>query len=139
MNIAFVQSLWHRDIVDNALVGFTEVVAPSAVETFEVPGAFALPLHARLLADTGRFDAIVAAGFVVDGGIYRHEFVADAVINGLMRVQLDTLVPVFSSVPTPQQLDEGRTAGFREHMIEKGREVALACVATLEARSLVSA
>jgi 6,7-dimethyl-8-ribityllumazine synthase len=139
-HIAFVQSLWHRDIVDQALVGFCSVVARESVETFEVPGAFELPLHARLLADTGRFDAVVAAGFVVDGGIYRHEFVADAVINGLMRVQLDTGLPVFSCVLTPQQFHEHDThqAFFRTHMIDKGREVAGACLATLEARALVT-
>lgn len=141
MNIAFVQSLWHRDIVDNALVGLLEVIDRESVETFEVPGAFELPLYARLLADTGRFDAIVAAGFVVDGGIYRHEFVADAVISGLMRVQLDTLVPVFSSVLTPQQFHEHEThiEFFRNHMVEKGREVAGACLKTLDARALVNA
>ncbi len=140
--IAFVQSLWHRDIVDQALVGFTEALTPEiAVEPFEVPGAFELPLHARLLADTGRFDAIVAAGFVVDGGIYRHEFVADAVISGLMRVQLDTLVPVFSCVLTPQQFHEHDThlTFFRSHMVEKGSEVAGACLATLAARRVVDA
>lgn len=140
--IAFVQSLWHRDIVDQALVGFRAAMPDGVeVETFEVPGAFELPLHARLLADTGRFDAIVAAGFVVDGGIYRHEFVADAVISGLMRVQLDTLVPVFSSVLTPQQFHEHDThvEFFRNHMVEKGREVARACLATLDARALVGA
>lgn len=139
--IAFVQSLWHRDIVDQALVGFAEVVDPSTVATFEVPGAFELPLHARLLAGTGRFDAIVAAGFVVDGGIYRHEFVADAVISGLMRVQLDTLVPVFSSVLTPQQFHDHEThlEFFRNHMVEKGREVGRACLATLDARAMVTA
>jgi len=54
--------------------------------------------HAQLLAKTGRYAAIVAAGFVVDGGIYRHEFVAEAVIGGLMRVQLETGVPVISAV-----------------------------------------
>jgi 6,7-dimethyl-8-ribityllumazine synthase len=140
-HIAFVQSLWHREIVDQALVGFCEVVARDRVETFEVPGAFELPLHARLLADTGRFDAVVAAGFVVDGGIYRHEFVADAVISGLMRVQLDTRLPVFSCVLTPQQFHEHDTHQefFRHHMVEKGREVAQACLATLEARALVTA
>jgi len=139
-HIAFVQSHWHADIVTQALTGFLEATNNLAtVETFEVPGAFELPLHARLLADTGRFGAIVAAGFVVDGGIYRHEFVADAVINGLMRVQLDTQVPVFSSVLTPQQFHEHDTHQqfFRDHMVEKGREVAHACLATLAARQLV--
>jgi 6,7-dimethyl-8-ribityllumazine synthase len=139
--IAFVQSTWHREIVDQALAGLLDVIDHNALETFEVPGAFELPLHARLLADTGRFDAVIAAGFVVDGGIYRHEFVADAVISGLMRVQLDTLVPVFSCVLTPQQFHEHDTHQefFRAHMVEKGREVARACLATLDARALISA
>jgi len=140
--IAFVQSCWHRDIVDNARTGFLHEVGDQAsVELFEVPGAFELPLHARCLAESGKFDAIVAAGFVVDGGIYRHEFVADAVISGLMRVQLDVGVPLFSSVLTPQQFHESvaHIDFFANHMIEKGHEVAAACLQTLDARSKVLA
>ncbi len=136
-SIAFVQSCWHRDIVDQARDGFLDSISDSAdIELFEVPGAFELPLHVKCLADTGRFDAIVAAGFVVDGGIYRHEFVADAVIGGLMRVQLDTGVPVFSSVLTPHNFHESAThiQFFHDHMLEKGNEVAQACMATLVAR-----
>ena len=140
--IAFVQSCWHRDIVDRAREGFlAEVRNRASIELFEVPGAFELPLHARCIADSGRFDAVVAAGFVVDGGIYRHEFVADAVISGLMRVQLDTGVPVFSSVLTPQQFHESTThlQFFSDHMVEKGHEVAAACLQTLAARSQILA
>lgn len=140
--IAFVQSCWHRDIVDQARDGFlAEVGDKATVELFEVPGAFELPLHARVLADSGRFDAVVAAGFVVDGGIYRHEFVADAVISGLMRVQLDSGVPLFSSVLTPQQFHESEThiAFFSDHMVHKGHEVADTCLQTLAARAHVLA
>ena len=71
-----------------------------------VPGSFEIPLHAQRLAGIGRYAAIVGAGFVVDGGIYRHEFVAEAVINGLMRVQLDTDTPVISMVLTPHHFHE---------------------------------
>jgi 6,7-dimethyl-8-ribityllumazine synthase len=141
--LAFVQSLWHDDIVGQARDGFLGAVGDRAtVETFEVPGAFELPLHVRTVAESGRFDAVVAAGFVVDGGIYRHEFVADAVISGLMRVQLDVGVPVFSSVLTPQQFHESddHRAFFSQHMVGKGREVAASCLATLDARaSLIAA
>jgi 6,7-dimethyl-8-ribityllumazine synthase len=138
--IAFIQSCWHRDIVDQARVSFLrrldeEGHAPDAVECFEVPGAFEIPLRAQLLAKSGRYDAIVAAGLVVDGGIYRHEFVAASVIDALMRVQLDTEVPVLSLVLTPQQFHEHEThrAFFREHFITKGEEAARACTATLAA------
>lgn len=140
--LALVQSCWHREIVDEGRRGFLEAASHDRgeVEVFEVPGAFELPLHSRLLAESGRFDAIAAIGFVVDGGIYRHEFVAQAVIDGLMRVQLDTNVPVFSGVLTPQQFHEHDVHRdfFVRHMREKGQELAKATLLTLEARMLVA-
>src|SRR3954468_24574218 len=86
--IAFVQSCWHRDIVDVARASFLSAIEKEGlsgedVDLYEVPGAFEIPLQTKLLAKTGRYAAIVAAGFVVNGGIYRHEFVAEAVIAGL--------------------------------------------------------
>src|SRR3546814_4783721 len=96
-------------------------VPSGSISLFEVPGAFEIPLHAKKLAQTGRYAAIVACGFVVDGGIYRHEFVADAVIGALMAVQLETEVPVISAVLTPQHFhehDEHRRF-FREHRSEE--------------------
>ncbi|WP_457825121.1 6,7-dimethyl-8-ribityllumazine synthase, partial [Staphylococcus aureus] len=109
--IAFIQACWHKDIVDQCRLGFVAELARRGVsdghvDFFEVPGAFEIPLQAKLLARTGRYAAIVAAALVVDGGIYRHEFVCEAVINGLMRVQLDSDVPVLSAVLTPQHFHE---------------------------------
>ncbi|MGO7719100.1 6,7-dimethyl-8-ribityllumazine synthase, partial [Rhizobium johnstonii] len=60
----------------------------------------------RDLAATGRYAAVVAAAFVVDGGIYLHEFVAQAVVDGLMRAGMDTGVPVLSVSLTPHQYQE---------------------------------
>src|SRR6516165_7788211 len=99
-----------------------------------VPGSLEIPLHALLLAESGRYAAIVAAGFVVNGGIYRHDFVADAVISGLMRVQLDTKVPVISAVLTPQNFHEHdeHKKFFYDHFVVKGAEAAAACVATVD-------
>ena len=75
------------------------------------------------------YDAVVAAGLVVDGGIYRHEFVATAVLNGLMQVQLETGVPVLSVVLTPQQFHEHTTHHefFAQHLALKGQEAAQTC------------
>ena len=136
--IAFVQSRWHREIVDRCRDSFLAEmarngVAADRIELFEVPGAFEIPLQAKLLARSGRYAAVVAAGLVVDGGIYRHEFVAAAVIDGLMRVQLESDVPVMSAVLTPQRFHEHEAhAGFfREHFVVKGVEAAHACLATM--------
>lgn len=138
--IAFARSCWHREIVDECRDSFVAEIersgiARSQIDLFEVAGAFELPLHAKKLADSGGYGAVVAAGLVVDGGIYRHEFVAEAVINGLMRVQLDTGVPVISAVLTPHNFHEHEThqSFFAEHFRVKGREAAHACTHTIEA------
>jgi 6,7-dimethyl-8-ribityllumazine synthase len=140
--IAFVQSSWHKELLlgcRNAFLGAMTKrgYARKQIECFDVPGAFEIPLHAKLLAKTGKYSAIVASGFVVDGGIYRHDFVATAVINGLMQVQLETEVPVFSVVLTPHQFHEHATHSdfFRAHLKLKGVEAAAACAETLAALS----
>jgi 6,7-dimethyl-8-ribityllumazine synthase len=136
--IAFVQSRWHREVVmecQKAFLAEAEArhIPRAAIDIFEVPGSFEIPLHAQLLAKTRRYTAIVAAGLVVDGGIYRHEFVADTVIKALMDVQLRTEVPVFSAVLTPQQFHESQAHFdfFKKHFVTKGIEVAEACAETL--------
>ena len=132
--IAFIQACWHKDIVDQCRRSFADEIAKlgypeGRVDYFEVPGSFEIPLQAKLLARTGRYAAIVASGFVVDGGIYRHEFVADTVIAALMRVQLNEGVPVISAVLTPQRFHEHHEHRrfFRAHFRVKGEEAAAAC------------
>jgi 6,7-dimethyl-8-ribityllumazine synthase len=134
--VAFVQACWHREVVEEARIAFVAEAERrhlTHVDVFEVPGSFEIPLHAQVLAKTRRYTAIVAAGLVVDGGIYRHEFVADTVIKALMDVQLRTEVPVFSAVLTPQQFHETEVHYdfFRKHFAIKGVEVAAACAETL--------
>ena len=143
---AFIHATWHADIVNRARDAFLEELAhcripPEAVDLFEVPGAFEIPLHARRLADTARYAAIVACGFVVDGGIYRHDFVADAVVAGLMRVQLDSGVPVLSVVLTPHHFHDHaeHRRFFAEHFAVKGREAAAACLKTVDSLQRLAA
>ena len=133
---AFIKANWHADIVDQALAGFCEIIPTSQVDVFDVPGAFELPLLARDLAASGSFGAVIAAAFVVDGGIYRHDFVAQAVVDGLMRAGLDTGVPVLSVSLTPHhfQETEHHTAIYRAHFVEKGREAAEAALGIVQAR-----
>ena len=136
--VALVASTWHRDIVDAACDAIRAEFAsptapPTVVDAFDVPGAFEIPLLAKKLAASGRYDAIIACGLVVNGGIYRHEFVAAAVIDGLMRVQMELGVPVLSAVLTPRDFHdhEDHRGFFRAHLVGKGREVAQACLATI--------
>ncbi|MBT9457728.1 MAG: 6,7-dimethyl-8-ribityllumazine synthase [Burkholderiaceae bacterium] len=136
--VAIICASWHGDIVGQArtsmLAEFERSRWPlSQIDQFEVPGAFEIPLLAKKLALTGRYEAIIACAFVVNGGIYRHEFVSSAVIDGLMRVQLDTEVPVMSAVLTPRDFHDhaDHQRFFAEHFVKKGVEVARACLATM--------
>lgn len=132
LTIAFVKACWHASIVDQALVGFVADMKAAGqdvdVRVFDVPGAFEMPLLAKKLAKTGTYDAVVAAALVVDGGIYRHDFVAQTVVSGLMQAQLETGVPTFSVSLTPhhfQPTDEHQNF-FAEHFVKKGAEAAQA-------------
>jgi 6,7-dimethyl-8-ribityllumazine synthase len=131
--VAFVQSAWHPEVVAECRTAFlaeagARHIARAAIDIFEVPGAFEIPLHVQLLAKTRRYTAIVAAGLVIDD-----EYVAETVIRALMDVQLRTEVPVFSAVLTPQQFHEtsAHFEFFRQHFAVKGIEVAEACANTL--------
>lgn len=144
--IAVIRAGWHRDIVDNACDAFVAAmtargIARGDIEHVEVPGSLEIPLQAQLLAKTGRYAVIVAAGLIVDGGIYRHDFVARSVLDGIMRVQLDTEVPVLSVVLTPHHFHEHgeHRAFFAEHFRVKGAEAADACAMTLANMALRAA
>ena len=136
---AFVKAQWHADIVDKALDGLLESIPAGSVDIYDVPGAFELPLLARDLANTGRYGAVICAAFVVDGGIYRHDFVASAVVDGLMRAGLDSGVPVLSVSLTPHhyQDTDHHNVIYRAHFVEKGREAATAALSITAVRTSV--
>ena len=138
---AFIKANWHADIVERALEGFCELVPADQVDVFDVPGAFEMPLLARDLAASGRYAAVAAAAFVVDGGIYRHEFVAQAVVDGLMRAGMDTGIPVLSVSLTPHQYQETdhHREIYRAHFVEKGREAARAALMIGRTRAALAA
>jgi 6,7-dimethyl-8-ribityllumazine synthase len=138
---AFVKANWHADIVGKALKGFIEIIPTEQVDVFDVPGAFELPLVARDLATSGKYAAVVAAALVVDGGIYRHDFVASAVVNGLMRAGLDSGVPVLSVSLTPHHYreTEHHRGIYLSHFVEKGKEAARAAMEIVQTRARIVA
>ncbi len=71
-----------------------------------VPGAFELPVAARKLAASGRYDAVVALGCVIRGGTPHFEYVAGECAGGLQRTALETLVPVSFGVLTVDTVEQ---------------------------------
>lgn len=135
--IAIVAAQWHADIVEQAVDAFVARMREQgydSVDVIRVPGSFEIPLQIQRLARSGGHAAIAACGLVVDGGIYRHDFVAGSVVDALMRIQLQTDVPVFSAVLTPHHFHEHaeHLDYFRRHFVVKGQELANAVAATLD-------
>lgn len=132
--IAILRANWHTDIVNQGIKGFEEEIQrlghdPEAIEIWDVPGSLEFPLQSQLLAKTGKYQAIVCIGLIVDGGIYRHEFVAQTVVDGIVDVSRETEVPVISVAISPQKFDENDPKDiefFRNHFIIKGTEAAQA-------------
>jgi 6,7-dimethyl-8-ribityllumazine synthase len=144
--VAVISASWHTDVVHQARDSLqaelqAQGVPAAQIAHIDVPGAFEIPLLAKRLAQSGQFDAVIGCALVVNGGIYRHEFVSSAVIDGLMRVQLDTDVPVLSAVLTPRDFHEhaDHLEFYRSHFVKKGVEVAHACLAALQALQNVKA
>lgn len=138
--ICFVQACWHREIVDELRDAFTAEIQrlePGEVEIeyWEVPGSLEIPLQIQLCAGKGDYDAFVAAGLIVDGGIYRHEFVASSVLSSVMDLQAKLEKPILYAVLTPHHFHgEEHERYFREHFKTKGKEAAAACAQVLANR-----
>jgi 6,7-dimethyl-8-ribityllumazine synthase len=144
--IAFIEAQWHADIVHQARDAFLaemerQGVPRERIDVIDVAGAFEIPLHAKRLAVSGRYAAVVSCALVVDGGIYRHEFVANTVVSRLMDLQLDTGVPMISAVLTPHHFHEHveHRKYFHAHFAVKGTEAADACVKTIASLQKVDA
>lgn len=131
LQIAIVVTSWHTQITDGLLAGAERALKAagnSEYEIWRVPGAFELPLGAQKAIDAGA-DAVIALGVVIQGDTPHFDYVCAGATDGLMRVQLDSGVPVgfgLLTVDTEQQaLDR---AGLPDSREDKGAEAAEAAV-----------
>jgi 6,7-dimethyl-8-ribityllumazine synthase len=113
-------------LVKGAVEGFTEMGAEAAsIQTFEVPGAFELPLAAKLCADSGRYGGVACLGVVIRGETDHYDFVCSEAASGLRQVTLETGIPCSFGVitcDTREQAEERSGGGKRD----SGRNAAIA-------------
>jgi 6,7-dimethyl-8-ribityllumazine synthase len=126
-----ITSTFNSSITDglrDGAVGYLEEVNTAEIVSVAVPGAFELPLVAQKLALEG-FDAVVCLGAVIEGDTDHYEHVAHRTSEGLMRVQLDTGVPIAFGVLTVRTVEAARVRS-EPGDANKGREAAIAAVQT---------
>jgi 6,7-dimethyl-8-ribityllumazine synthase len=106
-------------------------VDDDAIDTAWVPGAWEIPIVSKALAETGRYDAIVALGAVMRGATYHFEIVANHSAAGLARVALETGVVVTNGIVTVDTMDQAlERAGSKAG--NKGADAALAALETVD-------
>jgi len=135
---AIIASRWNPRITDALVAAAREAfvgngVDEAALDVVRVPGAWELPVAARELAMAGRHAAIVALGCVVRGDTRHYEQVADGTSDGLMRVALDTGVPVANGVLAVERYEDASARAGGSHG-NKGEEAALVAIEMADLR-----
>jgi 6,7-dimethyl-8-ribityllumazine synthase len=117
---------FYGELAERLLAGAEAAFAQGggrAVEVFDVPGAFELPLAASYAARTGRFAGVACLGAVIRGETDHYDFVCAEAARGVMRVQLDTGVPCAFGVLTCETMQQAlaRSGGDKR---DQGRHAA---------------
>ncbi|MCW5581612.1 MAG: 6,7-dimethyl-8-ribityllumazine synthase [Luteimonas sp.] len=129
---AIIASRWNPRIVDALVAGARKAfadhgVAEGALDVVRVPGAWEIPVAASRIAVAGAHRAIVALGCVVRGDTRHYEQVADGCSDALMRVSLDTGVPVANGVLAVDAHEDAERRAGGSHG-NKGEECALVAI-----------
>jgi 6,7-dimethyl-8-ribityllumazine synthase len=105
VRVGVVCARWNDAVTRRLLAGARDALAERGVADVDVawvPGAFELPLAAKAMAGTGRYDAVVAIGCVIRGDTAHFEYVAGPAAEGIMAAQLETGVPIAFGVLTTE-------------------------------------
>ncbi|BAM80107.1 riboflavin synthase subunit beta [Cyanidioschyzon merolae strain 10D] len=113
LRIGLVRSRWNEEITGSLLEGAKRTlreckVSPENIVELEVPGAFELPLGARLMIETQRVDAVVCLGCLIKGETTHFDVIADKASAAIMQLQMTTAVPIVFGVLTCLSEEQAR-------------------------------
>src|SRR5713101_9002045 len=144
LRFGIVASRFNSFITERLLAGALDALGRAGaeekqIEIVHLPGSFEIPVAAKKLAETGRFDAIICIGCVLRGETPHFEYIATEVARGIQLAQIDTGVPMIFCVLTCDTLEQAiDRAGLKSG--NKGLEAGFAAVAMADlARKIVSA
>ena len=121
---------FYADLAERLIAGaqraFTAAGAGEA-DVYDVPGAFELPLAARYLADSGRYDGVACLGAVIRGETSHYDHVCNEAARGIQDVQLRTGVPCAFGVLTVETMEQAlaRTGGGKRDQGEHAAQAVL--------------
>jgi 6,7-dimethyl-8-ribityllumazine synthase len=143
MEFAICVATFYEDLAERLVNGAVEAfgddgVAPTSVHTYEVPGAFELPVAAKWCAESGRFAGVACLGVVIRGETDHYEYVSGEAARGVQSVALETGVPCAFGVITcdTREQADARSGGDRR---DQGRNAAIAVMRMAQLRSRLTA
>ena len=136
---AIVVATFYEDLAERLVNGAVEAfsendVSAASVHTFEVPGAFELPMAAKLCAESGRFDGVACLGVVIRGETDHYDFVCGEAAAGIQNTQLETGVPCAFGVITCDTREQAEARAGNDKR-DQGRNAAIAVMAMAELRA----
>jgi 6,7-dimethyl-8-ribityllumazine synthase len=141
MEFAVCVATFYEDLAERLVNGAVEAfdeegVAPTSVHTYEVPGAFELPVAAKWCAESDRFAGVACLGVVIRGETSHYDYVCAEAASGIQRVQLDTGVPCAFGVITcdTREQAEARAGGDKR---DQGRVAAIAVMGMAQLRESI--
>lgn len=132
MKIGFVVTRWNSFVVDHLVSGSIETIvrhggSEDNITQVMVPGSFEVPLAVEKMAASGKYDAIVALGAVIQGGTPHFDYVAGEAVKGISQVMLKHGVPVAFGILTVNSIEQAiERSGTK--MGNKGEEATLAAI-----------
>jgi len=146
VRVGIIMARWNEDIISGLYKGVNESlvacgVKPSNIFTTYVPGAFELPVTAKLLAASKRVDVIVNLGCLIKGDTMHFEYIAGAVSQGLMQVSLSTMIPCLFGVLTVLDKEQAvkRSTGLHNEGLSWGTSAVEMGLARMAAMGMVAA
>jgi 6,7-dimethyl-8-ribityllumazine synthase len=142
VKVALAVARFYEDLADRLVAGARAVLdadkSITAIEEFDVPGAYELPMAAKLLAGSGRYAAVVCLGAVIRGETTHYDYVCGEAARGIQDVQLQTGVPCAFGVLTVENREQAlaRSGGDKR---DSGRHAAEAVLALLQVKERLAA
>ncbi|GAA3734042.1 6,7-dimethyl-8-ribityllumazine synthase [Salinicoccus jeotgali] len=132
LKIGIVAGRFNDFITSNLVTGaegalLSHGIKSEDIELFHVPGAFEIPLIAKTLADSGKYDAIVALGCVIRGSTTHYDYVCNEAAKGISNASISSGVPVMFGLLTTETIEQAvERAGTKAG--NKGTDAALGAI-----------
>ena len=127
-----VYTSWNAEIVQEILLETTKEltgqgVAENKIIIKEVPGAFELPLAAKLITEKNNVSCVISIGAIIKGDTPHFDFISQACIDGLQSIALETRIPMICGVLTTNNIEQAKERSDSSRM-NKGKEFALSAM-----------